>query len=188
MATPPTFTSGSILTSAQMNAVGWWLIGSQSFSGATQVDFSNVFSSSYQTYRIEFENLTASTGDDFFMKFRSAAGLISTTDYLTMRNEVTDGSNAAFYAGGGYASALRPTYIEAGSATMRSTGNMEIFNPNLADYTNTSSTFSRIGNSIYVVNATGFFRLTTQLTGFSFVRGGSGTISGKASVYGYRNS
>jgi len=184
----PSFSTGEVLTAADMNAVGMWHLGTVSFSGATQVDFLNVFSSSYQTYRIEFENLTASTGDDFFMRFRSSAGIIQTTDYLTMRNEVTDGSNTAFYAGGGYANALRPTYIEAGSSIFRSTGYMEVFNPNLADYTNTASTYSRIGNSVYVVNASGFFRLTTVLTGFSFVRGGSGTLTGKASVYGYRTT
>lgn len=163
-------------------------ITSVSFSAATQVDFLNVFSSTYQTYRVEFENLTTTGGDDFFMRFRSSSGIISTTDYLVLRNEVTDTSNSGFYAGGGYANALRPTYIETGSSNMRSTGHMEIFNPYLSDYTNTSSTFSRVGNSIYVVNAAGYFRLTTSLTGFSFVRGGSGTITGKATVYGYRTN
>jgi hypothetical protein len=162
------------------------LISSVSFVNQTQVDFPDVFSSSFQTYRIEFDNLTATAGDDFFMRFRSSAGIISTTDYLTLRNEVTDASNTAFYAGAGYSTALRPTYIEAGAANMRSTGYMEVFNANLPDFTTTSSTYSRIGNQVYVVNATGYFRLTTVLTGFSFVRGGSGTISGRATVYGYR--
>jgi hypothetical protein len=187
-----TFSVGELATSADVNTYlansGLVYIGGVSFTNATQVDFLNVFSSSYQTYRIEFEGLTATAGDDFFMRFRSSAGIISTTDYLTLRNEVTDGSNTAFYAGAAYANALRPTYIEAGASTMRSTGNMEVFNPNLSDFTNTSSTFSRIGNSLYVVNATALFRLTTVLTGFSFVRGGSGTISGKATVYGYRSN
>jgi len=95
--------------------VGLVKILTKSFTNETQVDFTDVFSSEFQTYRIEFDNLTATASDEFFMRFRSSAGIISSTDYLTLRNEVTDSSNTNFYAGAGYSTALRPTYIEAGA-------------------------------------------------------------------------
>ena len=48
MATPPTFSSGSVLTAAQMNAVGLWLVKTQTVGTAvSSVSVTDVFSSNY---------------------------------------------------------------------------------------------------------------------------------------------
>lgn len=51
MTTPPTFVTGSVLTAAQMNAVGLWKVAGASFSNATSFDVTG-FSSNYSMYKV----------------------------------------------------------------------------------------------------------------------------------------
>ena len=51
----PVFTSGEILTAANMNQVGMWLLKTQTIgSGVGSVSVTSVFSSSYDNYRVVF--------------------------------------------------------------------------------------------------------------------------------------
>jgi len=53
MTTPPTFSSGAVLTAAQMNSVGLWLIKTQTIGSAvSSVAVTSAFSADYQNYRI----------------------------------------------------------------------------------------------------------------------------------------
>jgi hypothetical protein len=47
MATPPDFSSGAVLTAAQMNSVGLWKVASGSLSTAT-TNFQGCFTSDYR--------------------------------------------------------------------------------------------------------------------------------------------
>jgi len=167
---------------------GMQLIKTTSFSAATTVDFENVFTSEFESYKLLFHYWQASTGDDGFIRMRSSSGIVSSNDYLTTRTEAAGGGTVnAFYAGSGYSSGFRPTYIEAGSSTDRVSGYVDIFRPFLSEWTTMTSNFQRNGGDLYRIDSAGIFRLTTSFTGFSLVRGGSGTQTGKVSVYGLRN-
>lgn len=53
MATPPTFSSGAVLTAAQMNSVGLWLVKTQAIGSAvSSVTVSSAFSADYDNYLI----------------------------------------------------------------------------------------------------------------------------------------
>ena len=55
MATPPVFSSGAVLTAAQMNSVGIWKVGSQTVGNAVAfVTVSSVFTSDYDNYKIVY--------------------------------------------------------------------------------------------------------------------------------------
>lgn len=61
MTVPPTFVAGDVLTAAQMNAVGQWLVTSGSFTAVTAVNVNNCFTSSYRNYRVQV-HITAAAG------------------------------------------------------------------------------------------------------------------------------
>ena len=62
MAVPPDFTAGQILTAAQMNAVGSWLIKKQTIGTAvSSVEVTGAFSADYENYRIVVSGGVAST-------------------------------------------------------------------------------------------------------------------------------
>jgi hypothetical protein len=53
MATPPDFSSGAVLTAAQMNSVGLWLVKTQTIGSAvSSVTVSSAFSTDYEDYLI----------------------------------------------------------------------------------------------------------------------------------------
>ena len=185
----PDFSPGEVLTAAAMDSIGMWLINTTSFSGATQVDFTNVFSADYDSYRIVFHFWEATVAENHFFRLRSSGGVISTTDYLTVRSETNSASTyTTGYIGGGYSTTWFPTYI--GSSTtpgVQVNGTMDIFRPFTANRTKAISSFNRNDTDIFIVNATMFYRLDTAITGFSLIRNSTATMTGKVSVYGYRN-
>ena len=67
MATPPTFSSGAVLTAAQMNSVGLWLIKTQTVGNAvSSVSVTSAFSSDYNNYKIIYEGGVSSASSVFF--------------------------------------------------------------------------------------------------------------------------
>jgi len=60
MATPPDFTTGQVLTAAQMNAVGLWLIKTQTLNAVSN-DITDVFTSDYDSYRVVISNFSKAT-------------------------------------------------------------------------------------------------------------------------------
>jgi hypothetical protein len=75
MATPPDFTTGAILTAAQMNAVGLWLVKSQTIgAGVSSVTVTNAFSADYDNYEIVYQMGDASVLAAFFITFNNSTG------------------------------------------------------------------------------------------------------------------
>lgn len=187
MPTPPDFSVGQYNTAAYMNAIGLWKITDVSFTNQSRVDFLNVFSSDFVSYRAEFHHVTSNSSDEVYLQLRSTSGLITSSDYLTTRIEgAGDGSLNSFYSGGGYVAQWRPTFCETGS-NRQVNGYMDIFRPNESATTTFVGQFHRLGSLQYVIQSVGYFQLTTQLTGFSIGLGTAQTFSGRVSIYGYRN-
>lgn len=103
MATPPTFSVGSILTAAQMNAVGLWLVKSQTIgAGVSSVTVSDAFSADYDNYEVVYQTGDASATAALFVKFNNSAGatysygggytLFGTTSFVAeQENNTTNG-------------------------------------------------------------------------------------------------
>lgn len=61
MATPPDFSAGAVLTAAQMNKVGMWLVKTQTIGTAvTSVQVTDAFSADYDSYLITISGGAAS--------------------------------------------------------------------------------------------------------------------------------
>ena len=182
MATPPNFTAGSILTAAQMNAVGLWLVKTQTIGSAvTDVTVSDAFSADYDNYKIIVSGGVGSTNNPLRFNF---AG--NTANYQSV---LIFGSTAAAL---GNASALGTGSIaywdQMGYATPNAiTVNMEVSDPFLAKMSTFSSVLAPTNTGANSGPVQGFHNSATSFTGFR-ITASSGTLTGGTiRVYGYRN-
>ena len=133
MATPPDFVAGQVLTAAQMNKIGNWLITSQSFSAVSSVSVNNCFSADFVNYQI-LARFTNSNAGPQALTFRvRAAGTDATTNY---------DSNA--YRSFGATSSATSVDVEAGG-----------YNTNVARYANASNIVN--GYNFSVIDISGPF-------------------------------
>lgn len=181
MAVPPDFVAGQVLTAAQMNKVGWWLIKSQAVGTAvSSVAVTDVFSADYEHYRIIY-----------------AGGVSSTSNYLL----VTLGATATgYYYGLQVATYNNTTSTGAGNNTTSWIGgygttvtnhlDIEVYRPQLADETvyHGKIVAAIAGTTGFGGYMGGFLNNTTQYTGFTIAPQATVTITGGTIyVYGYRD-
>jgi hypothetical protein len=186
----PDFSPGEVLTAGAMDAIGMWHLNTTSFAAATQVDFLNVFTSNYDSYRVEFHFFTATVTEEHFFRLRNTGGILSGVNYLTQRIEQTGASIGGVTPGGGLSTTWFPVYLFNSSiAGAGASGYMDIYQPNRPDYTRATGAFARTDSTTSMTNTqfTGFYNATTVLTGFSLIRNSTATLTGKVSVYGIRN-
>jgi hypothetical protein len=63
MATPPDFTAGQVLTAAQMNKIGLWVVKTETaFSAAASVTADSVFTADFTNYVLKLRYTTSTTG------------------------------------------------------------------------------------------------------------------------------
>lgn len=178
MTTPPTFTTGQVLTAAQMNTIGMFLIKEQTIgTGVTGVTVSNAFSSDYDNYRIIMSGVDSSNGDAaciFYFGSYTADTYYGNMEYYKIgsgRGDLPVNSSNFFYS----------SITGTNDDTMMI---MDVINPQQAKRT------ICYGYGFGWLSTFNFGALTNNATQFtSFTTGpGSGTwTGGKVRVYGYRN-
>ena len=156
---------------------GMVLLNTTSFSGVASQSINDVFSATYDTYKI-IVNLTAASASDTG-RFRLR---VSGTD-----NSANNYENGGMYVGAYAASAfgsdnsdLQASFY-CGSINSTVAGNIEIniYNPFTTNYTKMTS----IGVGSFTTVQNGALTVTTSYTGFTYLAG-SGTITGSISVFG----
>lgn len=176
MATPPTFTTGQVLTAAQMNSVGLWLVGSGTLSGTSTIA-SNCFSSDFTNYRLVCYVSTAS-GGEAFVKLRNSGGT-SSASYDWGLYGLSNPGGAGVYAANGN------PYIPNGGYSASSV-TMDFFRPNEAVPTWFTAQYGfDLSGTYYFRNYSGRHTPSTAYTSLDFQAGSS--MTGKYFIYGYRN-
>lgn len=183
--TYPSFSVGETLTSAAMNAVGLWLVKTQTLSGtSTQVE--NCFTSDFDSYRVVFSNLTSSTVDNLTIRLVAGTTPNQTANYNSSRIDVTLGGVVEGAASSG-ATYWVPHIVPN---TVASGGSLDIFNPKLSAATSFSANGidTRVTVGAPYRAGGGFFNGTNSFDGLwlSTLNGGY-TMGGTVRVYGYRN-
>jgi len=190
MTTPPVFTTGAVLTAAQMNAVGMWKItpttvsgtgvsitsNNVTFSGSTEIICDGVFSSEYRDYLIMCD-FSSTQEDSFNLQYRT--GTTTATGYNSVLVVLTSGTPAGGPSTGG-------TAIRVGATNINAFHSLEakIFTPNVASVpTRHHSTFNR-SSSASIEFVVGTQTATTQFTGFRLSIA-TGTVTGTLQIYGY---
>lgn len=181
MATPPDFSPGAILTAAQMDKIGMWLVTSATFTAVTVVNVNNVFTSDYRNYRVIVDITASSTNQNVSLRLR-ASGTDSATTYYSSG------------IGGFNAATSYFTTVNNGTSigTLTTTSNdriisLDFFSPQLARITNYTGTYSDTNGVAY--NIGGFHNTASAYDGFTILpgAGGAATLSGNYRVYGYRD-
>jgi len=179
MATPPTFTSGSILTAAQMNAVGLWLVKSQTVgTGVSSVTVTGAFSADYDNYRIIYTGGTQSAGVNIDLTI----GGSSTGYYSALQFQA---SNSGTVSAAGQTNASLWQWVGGATAGQATHASFDLFGPFLSAYTKLRNGQYQNDNNFGTVN--GEHRVASSYTSFTLLPASGTLTGGTIRVYGYRN-
>lgn len=185
-------TNGQILTADSTAATGLkWaapassgaliLVRSQSFTSATSVDLSDIFSTTYDNYLI-LGSYTPSAAADLQFRFR-VSGADNTTSNYNHQNLIADGSTVT----AGRAAGITTGVFGTGSANARTSFASTMFNPFLTATKNyVTHTAVRTG-TVYTVTTSGGFDAATSFTGMTLLAS-SGNVTGTIRIYGIANA
>ena len=177
MATPPDFISGAVLTAAQMNAVGLWLVKTQTIGTAvSSVTVTGAFSSDYENYLVTITGGSATTDANIQIRLGVSAtaysgSLIYSTYTIASLALAQDNNTGQFsFAGSGAVNGLQLS--------------ARILGPNLAKHTGIATDY--IGN-LSGGNYAGIHKANTQHTAFTIIASAGTWTGGTIRVYGMRN-
>ena len=173
----PVFASGDVLNASDMNAVGLWLVKSQTVgTSVSSVTVSSAFSSDYDSYRIIYDGGVGSTTMTLSMTLGASA-----TTYNMSLPYVTYGAGTA----AGTSVVNSTSWALAGYGTTNYVHfALDVYSPNLARYT-------RVAGSYVAENESGGYfgihKTASAYTAFTITTSTGTLTGGTIRVYGYRN-
>lgn len=183
MATPPTFTVGQVLTAAQMNAVGLWLVKTQTVGTAvSSVNVTSCFSSDFDNYVVTVSNVAGTVnGGTINFKLLSgttptSSGFYGNTWYVLTANP--GGFNNATLTNTSYGELLSM------STSTTNYGKLELQAPFASQWTRAQS-FGSDNN--YLRWHSSIHQSATSYDGIQIVPSSGTMTGGTIRVYGYRN-
>lgn len=180
--TYPVFASGDVLNASDMNAVGLWLVKTQTVGSAvSSVIVTSAFSADYDNYFIAFRNVTFSGGNVAIAMQMRTGTTTSTASYYAGVPYITYGAASGNFNtnnGSSWANANRSL-----SATTNSFG-INVYAPFLASRTLYGSFVA--GGDLMATSA-GFHDVATSYDQFVITPSAGTMTGGTINVYGYRN-
>lgn len=176
--TYPTFTTGQVLPASDLNAIGLWLVKSQTVgTGVSTVVVTGAFSADYNSYFITWEGGVGSTGQLLQMQLGA-----STTGYY---NVLVYGSSYATPTPTGGSTNNGSSWGFMGwSDTNNAHLDVRLFGPYLSKYTGMANTYMGSTNA---GSGGGIHQVATSYTGFTLFPNTGTLTGGTIRVYGYRN-
>ena len=173
--------AGAIETTVDSSPTGLIHINTTSFSGVAEQQFNNVFSSTYDDYRIIGQ--VAAASQSVIMRLRTGsndAGANYAQQEISSNNTTIAGARATgqtFWT------------FSITASTQTQVNVIDIINPNIASNTYANGSIIREADGTLRQHILAYnLQTSTQYTGFSLLPQTSGNIAGKISVYGYRKS
>ena len=148
---------------------GLTLINTTSFSAVSSQSFNDVFSTTYDYYKVIASGTVSSTRPAFRLR-------VSGADATGSNYEI------AGYSGGGIFTGTNTAFLPIESAAQWWIS-FDLINPFLSSETSMLSLSGNATNGIRF--ATSRYNLTTSFTGLSIFPEGAGTLTGKLSILGY---
>lgn len=185
MATPPDFTTGQVLTAAQMNTIGLWLVASGTLSGVDE-NFQGCFSDDFRNYKIVISDVTMNaTGEIYFRMLSGATPASGAADYRWAMRGLTTAAASADTANGGASAGFTGMRNDGANGLVVNSCILDVFSPKIAVRTlviNATSTYpaafaNRHGMSVHNV--------TTAYDGIQFLTTTATTMTGEVKIYGY---
>ena len=179
MATPPDFSSGAVLTAAQMNAVGLWLVKTQTIGSAvSSVSVTDAFSADYDNYKIIVSGGTASASSNLNLRLGASAtayygGLIFMAYTAGVTSAGLNNGSSIPWVGSGEAAGLQV--------------NLDLLNPFLAKVTTFNGSYAGNATGSIAGNLNGFHNSAVSYSAFTLFPASGTLTGGTIRVYGYRN-
>jgi hypothetical protein len=173
----PAFSSGDILTANDMNAVGMWLVKTQTIgSNVSDVTVTGAFSADYDNYKITISGGSAAGATALELQLGS-----TTTGYYAGYTIVTYSTGAVT----GTANNNASSWTLAGGASSDSIHmNVELMSPFLTETTQIWGQ-GQVGLAV-ARQVSGFLNNTTSYTSFKIIATSQNLTGGTVRVYGYR--
>ena len=172
----PVFASGDVLNASDMNAVGLWLVKSQTIGTAvSSVTVSDAFTSNYPNYRIVVSNCVPSTTLSINITLGATATNYSWSGYYVDPATGTLNANSS----GGTTSWA--SFMPATTAGLN--GFFDLIDPQLARPTKIFAANSRDGLTI---DYQGLLKDTTAYTAFTLTTTTGTLTGGTVRVYGFK--
>jgi len=177
MATPPDFTTGAVLTAAQMNAVGLWLVKTQTVgAGVSSVVVADAFSADYENYLVTYNGVSSFNGE--VLRIQLGA---TTTGYYGNMIYANFASGAPASVGDN--NTANWTHCSGGPNSFTNL-QATIMRPFASAMTSISAPYQDGSNAGH---KSGWLNNSTSYTGFTLIVGTPYTITGgTVRVYGYR--
>jgi hypothetical protein len=170
----PSFVPGEVLRSQDMNAVGLWLVKTQTVgTGVSSVTVNDAFTNDFDNFRIIYSDGTQSANNSLNIRLGASSASYS------------GGWSGAFYASGlantGSNNNTSQLFIGGGDAN-GSAICCDVLIPNRTKYTNF------VFNGVFVdsaISGAGRHAVAAAYTGFTILTGGGTMSGGTIRVYGY---
>ena len=173
----PTFNVGEVLTADDMNAVGLWLVKTDTIGTAVSTHtVSSAFSSDFANYRITIEGLVNSTAANLTVQLSGITGSV----YSTGGTFFTYGSTTVT----GFGPAATTNWVVGPAGTTNSHTVLDVMSPNLAK---TKAMFAQGTSTAAYYSFGGTCTSTSTATGFVIAPNAGTMTGGTIRVYGYRN-
>lgn len=178
--TYPTWTSGEVLLASDMNRIGLWRITQATATSGTTLAIANVFSSTFDNYRIVVSDVRLASADFINFTFTGVS-----TGYAFGRLEVPYNTATALGRGGSGGAPISAWNFLVGT-TASNGGVMDLFGPNLPRQTSyvAFAPDPRTTGAFGTQFGGGVQTDTTQFTGFTLSTGVTITNL-TCTVYGY---
>jgi hypothetical protein len=180
MATPPVFTAGQVLTAAQMNKIGLWLVKSETIgTSVSSVVVADAFTSDFANYRIVVSGGTITASAALYLQL----GSTTTGYYYTIWGFAYAGTQISA-AGVNQANFYIGASVADGHSAI-----IDIAQPQLAKRTYYSGNYVSMlttGATSGTLTVGGYLNNSTQYTGFTMSTSTGLMTGGKIDVYGYR--
>jgi hypothetical protein len=181
----PSFSSGEVLRAQDMNAVGLWLVKTQTIgTGVSSVQVNNAFNSDYENYKIIISGGQSSTADNINLQL-SVGGVASTVNYYGTMVWANIGSGAVSGAADNNTTKFSFAGAGAGANNGAASMNFELLGPFQSIRTRLHN--GQVAYSIVYGTYTGLHDVGASYDGFKLTPAGGTLTGGTIRVYGYRN-
>jgi hypothetical protein len=158
-------------------------------STATSITVDNVFSSTYQNYKIVMENFTTSGTGRSDIRFLDSTGTEITSNYAYgLRVKDSNGNNATLYSGSG--TELRSCFTDTFNGAGGLSGYMNIGQPFDSSRNTTVSAISNAGDSgaMRFAQYGGQLAQAVSCRGFKYINSQTLDATGSIYVFGFSES
>lgn len=165
------------------NAKGMVLLNSTTIGSAvTSVEVTNIFSSTYDNYKIIVNGGTSTVGQDIYIQLGTGSPLTAaTTAYYSIRTGWRYANSAGNFVDSNNGSSMICGVADTYSINV----NADLFNPFLSKYSYLNANYPGPTISAHI---TGYHATASSYTGFKLFPGSGSWTGGTIRVYGYRNS